>query len=222
MAITKSNNGLDVVLDAGRTFLHQTYDQLREALARHKVYPRTYGELAGLEGREHRDLGVSRSIVIHRLYAADHEDIRDHFLRLDDQSRRSRFCGAVKDSGLASYAQNIFRDDSIICGASVSGQLRGLVELRGACDAGPVATEVAFSVERDWQNMGIGDALFEHMFAIAQSRGVRTLQMMFLKENIGMQHLAVKHHAQLQYGSDAIDAVLYPHGPTPEPIALAS
>ncbi len=155
-----------------------------------------------------------QDILVSRLHAANQDNICDHFLRLDIRSRRARFCGAVSDGGILKYAQNIFRNDSIVCGASVDGQLRGIVELRGVFRSWPSTAEAAFSVEPVWQNIGIGDALFERMFAMAQNRGVRTIQMMCLKENSRMRHLMAKHDALLHNDHDAIEAVLRPHGPT--------
>ena len=158
-------------------------------------------------------------IVVRRLHLIDQENICDHFLRLDTQSRRARFCGAVSDEGVRKYAKGIFLRDSIVCGASIDGQLRGLVELRGLVHSWPSTADAAFSVELDWQNLGIGDALFERMFAMAQNRGVRTIQMMCLKENNRMRHLATKHHALLQYDQDAVEAVVHPYWPTPTSMA---
>ncbi len=156
-----------------------------------------------------------QDILVSRLYAANQDKIRDHFLRLDIRSRRARFCGAVSDDGILEYAQNIFRGDSIVCGASVDGQLRGIVELRGVFHCWRSTTEAAFSVEPYWQNIGIGDALFDRMFAMAQNRGVRNIHMMCLKENSRMRHLATKHHALLRNDQDAVEAVLHPYWPTP-------
>jgi hypothetical protein len=72
-----------------------------------------------------------QNVLVRRLYTANQDNVRDHFLRLDIQSRRARFCGAVGDNRILEYAQNIIRCDSLVCGASVDGQLRGIVELRG-------------------------------------------------------------------------------------------
>jgi len=160
-----------------------------------------------------------QDLVVRRLHANDQTGICDHFLRLGVQSRRERFCGAISDDGVLSYAKNTFRYNSIICGAFVDGQLRGLVELRALFHSWPSTAEAAFSVEPEWQNIGIGDALFERMFAMAQNRGVRTIQMLCLKENGRMRHLAAKHHAQLLFNQDAVEAVLHPNWPTPQSIA---
>ena len=63
MAITRSNSGLDVVFDAGRTFFQQKLDQMRKAQAKRKVYRATYHELSSLSDRDLRDLGIPRSNI---------------------------------------------------------------------------------------------------------------------------------------------------------------
>ncbi|WP_299637433.1 hypothetical protein [uncultured Ruegeria sp.] len=158
--------------------------------------------------------------VVRRLRFGDQNDICEHFLQFDNQTRRARFCGAVSNKGVLSYAQNVLRYDGIACGAFVCGQLRGLAELRGLFHSWPATTEPAFSVEAEWQSIGIGDALFEQMFAMVQNRGVGTIQMMRLKKNGHMRHLAVKHNARLVVDADVVEAILYPNWPTPVSIAV--
>lgn len=63
MAITRSNVGLDVVLDAGRTFFQHKRNQMREAWAKRKVYHTTLHELSMLTERDLRDLGIARSNI---------------------------------------------------------------------------------------------------------------------------------------------------------------
>lgn len=63
MAVTRSNSGLDVVLDAGRSIFHQKRDQIRQALAKRKVYRATLSELSALSDRDLNDLGISRSNI---------------------------------------------------------------------------------------------------------------------------------------------------------------
>lgn len=63
MAITRSNSGLDAILDASRAFFHHKQDQFQDALARRKVYRKTCLELSCLTDRELRDLGIPRSSI---------------------------------------------------------------------------------------------------------------------------------------------------------------
>ena len=165
------------------------------------------------------DKRTSQDLPVRCLGFGDQDDICDHFLRLDVQARRARFCGAVSDDAVLRYARKVLRYDNIACGAFVGGALRGLVELSGLFQTWSSKTEAAFSVEAEWQNIGIGDALFEQMFAMAQNRGVRTIKMTCLKENSRMRNLAAKHNAQLVVDTDTVEAVLHPSWPTPISIA---
>ena len=63
MATTRSRNWLEDALDAGRTFFHQKLDQIRDALARRRVYRETYLEFSMLSDRNLADLGIPRSNI---------------------------------------------------------------------------------------------------------------------------------------------------------------
>lgn len=165
-----------------------------------------------------RDKLPPKDLFVRRLHMGDKKDIREHFLRLDAPARRARFCGAIGNSGVSKYARSVVVPGSIACGAFVDRPLIGLAELHGLFRSWPLTAEAAFSVEPKWQDNGVGDALFERMFAIAQNRGVKTLQMMCLKENRCMQHLASKHRAQLLADHDETVATLYANWPTPSSI----
>ncbi|MCW8843080.1 MAG: DUF1127 domain-containing protein [Rhodobacteraceae bacterium] len=63
MAITRSRNAAEVILDALRTFFHHKRDQLHLSLERHKVYRNTIHELSALTDRELADVGIPRSHI---------------------------------------------------------------------------------------------------------------------------------------------------------------
>lgn len=63
MAITSSRSRLDVLMDAGCAYFHQTRDNLRAELAKRKVYRTTYYELSSLTDRDLADLGIARSNI---------------------------------------------------------------------------------------------------------------------------------------------------------------
>lgn len=94
------------------------------------------------------------------------------------------------------------------------------MELRGLFHSWPSKPEAAFSVEAECRGLGIGDALIQQMYAMAQNRGVRTIQMMCLKENRHMRYLAAKHNAQFVAYADIVEAILHLNWPTPASIAI--
>lgn len=151
---------------------------------------------------------------IRRLWAMDQDEIRAHFLRLDGEARHARFGGAASDAVVANYANHILQYDSVICGAFINGRLCAIGELRGLYHDWPLVAEAAFSVETEWQNAGIGDALLDHMIAIGRNRGVKTINMTCMMTNKRMKHLASKHHAFLEYSSGSVDATLKLRRPT--------
>jgi uncharacterized protein YjiS (DUF1127 family) len=63
MAITRSRSRLDVLIDAGCAFFHQTRDNLRAELAKREVYRKTHHELSMLTDRDLADLGIARSNI---------------------------------------------------------------------------------------------------------------------------------------------------------------
>ncbi|OSP54863.1 GNAT family N-acetyltransferase [Pseudoruegeria sp. SK021] len=157
----------------------------------------------------------SYSPVIRRLRASDQPELAAHFHRLDQNTRRLRFGGMVSDAFVADYAAKILSDDSVIFGAFSDDTLRGVAELRGAMWRWPRSAEVALLVEPAWQDKGLGDALLGRLIAAAQNRGIKTLQMMCLRENRRMQALARKHKATLEITVDSVEATLAPAWPTP-------
>lgn len=156
---------------------------------------------------------------IRRLWPMDQPAVLDHFLSLDRDIRHMRFGGGVGDGFLRDYADDVLKVGSVIFGAFPDGELRAVGELRGLLDAWPVRAEAAFSVERVWQDRGIGDALVTRVIAAAQNRSVNTLNMICLPENRKMQHLAMKHHAVLDLSVDEVEARLDPPWPTPSSLA---
>ncbi|HBS50861.1 MAG TPA: N-acetyltransferase [Rhodobacteraceae bacterium] len=135
--------------------------------------------------------------TIRRLHPFDRRRIEARYRRLDPDSLRARFGGILGADGLTAHIDRLNREDALLFGAFPDARLRGLAELCRLPDSMPRACEAAFSVEPDWQNRGLGDALLSRVLAAAQNRGIRTLYMICLPENRRMQHLARKHEAEL-------------------------
>lgn len=153
--------------------------------------------------------------VIRKLWIGEADQYRDHLLRLDLPSRRSRFGGAVSDAYVANYATRSLTLDAIMHGCFIGGLLRGTAELRplGACS--PCQAEAALSVEKPWQSHGVGTALLSRTLLAARNRGFRLLHMACLAENVRMQQLARKFDAELSFDFGSVVGEVESSRPTP-------
>jgi GNAT superfamily N-acetyltransferase len=158
---------------------------------------------------------LPRGGMIRKLWIAEGQLYRDHLLRLDQESRRSRFAGAVSDQFLSDYASLAFGIDAIIHGFFVDGTLRGAAELRPAGPAAKREGEAAFSIEKPWQSHGVGSMLLERTLLAARNRGLKFLHMACLADNRRMQQLARKYDAELSFDFGSVVGEVAAARPTP-------
>lgn len=147
------------------------------------------------------------------LWVGEAELYRGHLLRLDAESRRNRFGGAVSDDFIREYCEPGALRGAIIYGFLVDGVLRGAAELRLLEPAGEA--EVALSIERTWQSQGVGAALLEHLLLAARNRRINRLHMLCLAENRRMRQLARKFDAELSIQSGSVVGEMKAPHPTP-------
>src|SRR5262249_20296327 len=151
--------------------------------------------------------------AVRKLWVGETELYRQHLLRLDAESRRNRFGGAVSDEFIRRYSGPSTLNGAVIYGFFVEGVLRGAAELRLLARAGEA--EAALSVERAWQSHGVGTALLERVLLAAGNRQVKHLHMLCLARNRRMQQLARKFGAQLNFQSGNVIGELKAPYPTP-------
>jgi len=157
--------------------------------------------------------------IIRKLWTGEAALFRDHLLRLDPESRRSRFGSAVSAEFIERYASRVFRTGAIVHGCFVDGEVRAAAELYPMGDVLPGEAEAAFSVEREYQNHGLGSVLLERVILSARNRGIRTLCMNCLAHNRRMQQIARKFDAELTFDTDEVVAELT--APFPTALSLA-
>jgi GNAT superfamily N-acetyltransferase len=151
--------------------------------------------------------------IVRKLWIGEAELYREHLLRLDAESRRNRFGGAVADEFIRRYCESSALGDAVIHGFFVDGVLRGAAELRPLAAGGEA--EAAFSIESEWQSHGVGTALLERTLLAARNRQIKLLHMTCLAENRRMQQLALKFGAELSFDfGSVVGEVEAPH-PTP-------
>jgi GNAT superfamily N-acetyltransferase len=141
-----------------------------------------------------------------RLWAADHRQLRDHLMRLEPEDRLLRFGGQINDAQIASYADGFDWGSGAAIGYLVDGELRGLGELKPIAGSQSAAAETALSVERLWQNQGVGTELLRRLIVVARNRSIRTLHMICLLENGKVLRLVRKLGATLTFDQGEVEA----------------
>ncbi len=144
-------------------------------------------------------LQTATAITIRRLWISEQDLFRAHFDQLDPASRALRFGAPVHDSFLDAYAHSAFSNGNMVFGAFVKGALLGVGEIKLLANSLPLRAEAAFSVVPDWQDKGVGDALFARIIAALQNRGVRSVSLWCRTSNHRMRHLADKHNSKLDF-----------------------
>lgn len=153
--------------------------------------------------------------IVRKLWVGETDAYRDHLLRLDADSRHTRFSGAVSNEVIARHAAGAGNFGVVVHGFFVDGTLRGAGELRGL---GPMfwhVGEAAFSIERPWQSHGVGTALLERTLLSARNRGITSLHMHCLADNRRMQQLARKFEAGLSFDFGSVIGEVDPPRYTP-------
>lgn len=153
--------------------------------------------------------------LIRKVWLAEAERYREHLLRLDRASRRSRFGGALSDESVRRHADLAFGMGQVVHGFFADGILRGAAELNPF--AGPLAreAEAALSIEPRWQSHGVGSALLERTLLAARNRGIKCLHLECLTDNARMQQLARKFAAELSFDFGSVVGEVTTASPTP-------
>ena len=153
--------------------------------------------------------------VIRKMWIDRAGPYRDHLLRLDKDSRRNRFGGAVSDEFILNYIELSLGLDAVIHGFFVDGILRGVAELRPLGNGFADEAEAAFSIETPWQSNGVGTALLERTLLAARNRGIKLLHMACLVNNARMIELARKFEAELKFDFGSVIGEVEAAHPTP-------
>ncbi len=153
--------------------------------------------------------------TIRKQWFTETEKFRDHLLRLDAESRRMRFGMNVGNDFIRRYAEQTSRFQSVIYGFFVGRDMRAAAELRMIGASWHGEAEAAFSVEREYQDSGVGTELLGRIIVAARNRGVDRLYMNCLSENRRMQRVARKYEAELFFDHGEVVGKLSPAYPTP-------
>ena len=152
---------------------------------------------------EYRKLASSERILL-----------RDHLLRLTPEDRALRFLSEVSVEHIEQYCTRVDDHYRIVIGYFVAGVMRGAGEI--VFNAGPTwlaGCEVALSVEKEFQNGGVGAELLRRLLILARNRGVSKVTMLCMRSNRRMQKLARKFEGELHFAAGDVEGTLYPRWP---------
>jgi GNAT superfamily N-acetyltransferase len=155
----------------------------------------------------------SKQGTIRKLWPTETGKFRQHLLRLDKESRRLRFAHFVSDAFIDDYASRMTELGSVVYGYLVDGRVRAAAELRRLGDSWGEEAEAAFSVEKPYQDQGVGTELMGRVVRAARNRGIRRLYMSCLAENGKMQAIARKHEAALRFEYGEVVGEIVPDTP---------
>ncbi|WP_245296882.1 MULTISPECIES: GNAT family N-acetyltransferase [Rhodomicrobium] len=126
-----------------------------------------------------------------------------------------RFGMLVDDAFVHKYAERTGQFQSVIYGSFAGREMHAAAELRMIGDSWHGDAEAAFSVEREYQDSGVGTELLGKIILAARNRGVDRLYMNCLSENRKMQRIAKKYEADLFFDHGEVVGQLKPSVPTP-------
>lgn len=153
--------------------------------------------------------------LIRKLWMVESDAYAEHLLRLDPESRRNRFGGAIADDMIRTYAATMRGPDAIVHGYFIDGVLRGAADMRILGTPHRQEAEAAFSIEKLWQSHGVGSALLERSLLAARNRGIKLMHVCCLPENQRMQQLARKFDAEMSFDFGTVIGKMETQNPTP-------
>lgn len=148
-----------------------------------------------------------------KLWPSELNLFRDHLIRLDPETRHMRFGNGVGDSFIENYSDKAYPHNSVVYGCFIDGDLRAVAELRLLTETWPFEAELAFSVEKDWQDDGIGTQLMGRALRAARNRNITRLYMICLPENGRMRRIARKYDALMTWSTGQIEGSFHPNQP---------
>lgn len=182
-------------------------------------------EAAAASSRRRPRRDTMNMLVIRKLAAPEAAALKAHLLRLDPEDRRLRFGHAVTPEVILATCDAIRWDETWLVGAFEGDVLRGVAELRdlgsaeaaGRAAAAARSGELSVTVERAFQNRGIGTRLMEEALLIARNRGFKNLYLLCLPGNPKMQRLARKFSDRIRFEDGDVEV----HIKSPQPDALS-
>ncbi|MEM2559837.1 MAG: GNAT family N-acetyltransferase [Candidatus Bathyarchaeia archaeon] len=133
--------------------------------------------------------------------------LKQHFFYvLSKESIKKRFLGSLDIMPLKRiwpYVVIDYVNEMSIVGVVTENSNEVMVAIGSySCIPGTEKAEVSLAVRDDWQDKGLGTALFNYLAEIAESRGIKTFTAWVLVENAKMMHILRKSGYPMRYRVD--------------------
>jgi len=147
--------------------------------------------------------------LVYKLRPDEYYRYRKHLLKLDDNSRYTRFGVMIKDEVInqlcdkfeANYKEHkifVIEDENLDVVAA------GHIALEGG------ETELAFSVLKEHRQQGLGSALMARCIEWCQNRNIKGGCMVCLSNNTAIKRLASKHGVLINEGGETLANISIP------------
>lgn len=146
--------------------------------------------------------------TLKRLSHIHKKQVLNHFLRLDKESRASRFFSSTSNENMQNYVEKIDFNNGIFGIFNENLDIIGLGECVFFKEKEKMTAEVAFTVEKQYQGNGLGNKLMKRVVQYANSKDVHELQMYCIRTNQAILHLAKKYKLVPQYDGTEISGVV--------------
>lgn len=129
----------------------------------------------------------------------------EHLLSLEMVDRYSRFSGTVSSETISRRIETLDWSRVVLIGAFDGNRLAGVAELCTDRALWPGEAELALSVDRSLQGLGVGRQLTRRALTVARNRGISRVHMICLASNRRIQALGRRYGGavSLEAGGDA-------------------
>lgn len=146
--------------------------------------------------------------TLKRLSSFNRPQVLNHFLRLDQEIRSSRFFVPISDDSIAIYVNKIDFQNGIFGIFNEELEIIGLGECVFFKESNKSTAEVAFTVEKQYQRNGLGNKLMKRVVQYANSQDIHELHMYCISSNQAILHLAKKYNLIPQYDGTEISGIV--------------
>lgn len=152
-------------------------------------------------------------MVFRKLWPGEAAVLAEHLLRLDRDDRLLRFGRPVGDAAIRAYCNDTEWLRSVVLGGFLGGTMRAAGEIKLLDGRWPPRAEIAVTVERPYQDRGVGTRVLRRLIVIARNRFVERIYMICMADNRKMQRVARKFGTILVFSDSQVEGRIIPPFP---------